>query len=218
MASGDNGFWFRKFLERQLGSTPVNYGSDTIKDALGRASSLSVGKTITGATNATPIVVTSSSHGFSNGDWVVIWNVGGNANANGVFKVANVATNTFELTDPITGANIAGSGSYTSGGIALSLDAHTFLADLTGSWNIAQTSALASKTATLGVMDSADAVFASVPAGAACDFLVRYKDTGTPSTSPLIAIVVKGTGLPVTPNGADINLVYDNGAFKYGMP
>lgn len=218
MASGDYGAFFRKYSERQLGATPVNYASDTIKDALGRASGLTVGKTITGATNATPIVITATSHGYSNGDWVAIWNVGGNTNANGIFKVANVTTNTFELTDPITGANIAGSGSYTSGGIALSLDAYTFLADLTGTWNVAQTSALSSKTATLGVMDSADSVFASVASGAACDFIIRYKDTGVGSTSPLIAIVIKGTGLPVTPNGADINLVYDNGAFKFGMP
>lgn len=218
MASGDNGAFFRKYSERQVGATPVNYLSDTIKFALGRASALSVGKTITGATNATPIVITSTAHGFTTGDWVAIWNVGGNTNANGIFRVGTTAANTFELLDPITGASIAGSGAYTSGGIALSLDAFTFLADLTGSWNVAQTAALSSKTATLGILDAADTLFAAVASGAPCDFLIKYKDTGVSSTSPIIMIVIKGTGIPVTPNGADINLVFDNGTFKIGMP
>ena len=218
MSSGDKGSFFRKYLERQVGATPVNYASDTIKFGLGRASSLTVGKTITGATNATPIVISSTAHGYANGDWVMIWNVGGNANANGLFKVANQAANTFELTDPITSANIAGSGAYTSCGIALSLDAYTFQADLTGAWQISTTAALSSKTATLGVLDAADTLFASVASGAACDFLILYKDTGSGATSPLMAIITQATGLPVTPNGADINLVFDNGAFRIGMP
>jgi hypothetical protein len=60
-------------------------------------------KAITGATNATPIVITATAHGFTNGDLVLIGKVGGNLAANGIFKIANQAANTFELTDPITG-------------------------------------------------------------------------------------------------------------------
>lgn len=73
-------------------------------------------RTITGATNATPIVITSTAHGFTNGQLVYVERVGGNTAANGRRLVANVAANTFELQDPTTGLNVAGNGAYTSGG------------------------------------------------------------------------------------------------------
>ena len=57
-------------------------------------------KNITGITQANPAVVTSSSHGFSNGDNVIISSVGGMTEVNGItFKVANSSTNTFSLQD-----------------------------------------------------------------------------------------------------------------------
>jgi hypothetical protein len=67
-------------------------------------------KTITGATNASPIVITSTAHGYSNGDFVHISGVAGNTAANGLFAIQNVAANTFEL------VGSTGSGAYTSGG------------------------------------------------------------------------------------------------------
>lgn len=70
---------------------------------------------------------------------------------------------------------------------------------------------LGSKTVTDGVFDAADAVFASVPAGAAVDRLWIYKDTGSAATSPLIA-EIQVTG--VTPNGGDITAVWDSGSNK----
>jgi hypothetical protein len=75
------------------------------------------GKTaaITGATNATPIVVTSNSHGLTDGDFVYIDGVIGNYSANGIFKIANKTTNTFEL-QTVAGSNVAGNGTYSSGG------------------------------------------------------------------------------------------------------
>lgn len=81
---------------------------------------LETAKTITGATQANPVVVTSSSHGFSNGDEVVIAGVVGMTELNGLsYRVKNVAANTFELTD-LTDANINGTAftAYTSGGTA----------------------------------------------------------------------------------------------------
>ena len=65
---------------------------------------------VTGATNASPIVITSAGHGLSNGTRVTLSGVGGNTAANSTFAVANVTTNTFEL------AGSTGNGSYTSGG------------------------------------------------------------------------------------------------------
>ena len=65
--------------------------------------------TITGATQATPVVVTAASHGFSNGDLVDIKKVKGMTELNGNrYKVASTATNTFALTNQTTGANING--------------------------------------------------------------------------------------------------------------
>ena len=71
---------------------------------------------VTDATNATPIVVTTSAvHGLTTDDAVVISGVGGNANANGTHRVTVLTTTTFELYT-IAGVAIAGSGAYTSGG------------------------------------------------------------------------------------------------------
>ena len=36
-----------------------------------------------------------------------------------------------------------------------------------------------------------------------------WKDTGSEATSPLIAYFDTVTGLPVTPNGGNINLTFD---------
>jgi hypothetical protein len=75
--------------------------------------------TITGATQANPVVVTTSAaHGYSNGDTVIIQNVAGMTELNGRrFLAANVTATTFELTD-LFGTNIDGTGftAYTSGG------------------------------------------------------------------------------------------------------
>lgn len=55
-------------------------------------------KTITGATQTRPVVVTSSSHGFFNGDVVWITGVGGMTQLNNKpYRVTNKTTNTFEL-------------------------------------------------------------------------------------------------------------------------
>jgi hypothetical protein len=67
------------------------------------------GQAITGATNASPIVITANSHGLSNGDEVYVTGVLGNTGANGTWIVANATTNTFEL------QGSAGNGAYSSG-------------------------------------------------------------------------------------------------------
>ena len=73
------------------------------------------GKTISGATAANPVVVTATSHGFSNGDRVYIKDVVGMTQLNNrEFTVANKTTNTFEL----SGVDGTGFDAYTSGGTA----------------------------------------------------------------------------------------------------
>jgi hypothetical protein len=68
-----------------------------------------VTQAITGATNATPIVITCNGHGFSNGDLVIISGVAGNTAANGEFAISNKTTNTFRL------VGSTGNGNYSSG-------------------------------------------------------------------------------------------------------
>jgi hypothetical protein len=89
-----------------------------------------------------------------------------------------------------------------------------FLTDVTTGGAVIATSAnLASKTTAVGVADAADVTFSSVT-GAVSEFLVIYQDTGSASTSRLIARIDTATGLPVTPNGGDIAITWDSGSDK----
>lgn len=89
-----------------------------------------------------------------------------------------------------------------------------FLSSIAVAGRVATSANLAGKTTTGGVFDATDAVFTSVT-GDPCEAYVIYKDTGVAATSPLIAYFdTVSAGLPITPNGADINLVWDNGANK----
>ena len=75
--------------------------------------------TITNVTAASPAVVSSALHGYSDGDEVVISGVVGMTELNGRhFIVANSAANSYELTDQVDGTNVDTSGftAYTSGG------------------------------------------------------------------------------------------------------
>ena len=77
-------------------------------------------KTITGITQADPGVITSNSHGFSNGDEIFVYDIGGMVELNGRnYRVANATTNTFTLTD-LFGNDIDTTSftAYTSGGSA----------------------------------------------------------------------------------------------------
>lgn len=93
---------------------------------------------------------------------------------------------------------------------------HDFLDDVTGAGGtlVATSTNLSSKTATAGVADAADVTYTSVASGASCAHLVIYKDTGTPSTSALVAVIDTATGLPIVPNGGDISIQWDNGSNK----
>lgn len=92
---------------------------------------------------------------------------------------------------------------------------HDMLDDVAAGSRIAVSGALTGKTVVDGIFDHADVTFASV-AGASCEALIYYRHTGVESTSRLIAFIDTGiTGLPVTPNGGNINLVvHATGAFK----
>ena len=85
--------------------------------------------------------------------------------------------------------------------------AHEFLTSLTGVVGTAQT--LATKTVTNGVFDADNATFSNV-SGNSIEAFVFYVDTGTAGTSRLVAYLDAGqTGLPVTPNGGNIDLNFN---------
>ena len=66
---------------------------------------------VTGATNATPIVVTSVAHGLLNGDMVTIAGATGNTAANGDWMVTSKTDDTYALIN-LAGANSVGNGAY----------------------------------------------------------------------------------------------------------
>lgn len=186
----------------------IGWVADTIKLVL--VNHALWGKTITAATNATPIVITATAHGFANGDAVAIKNVLGNTAANGRFRIANVTANTFELVDFATGANIAGSGAYTSGGSVVNLTSNEFLSAIPGGAILGTSAALSNKSATLGVLSADDYVFSSVTTSVnAIDTVVIYKDTGVAGTSPLIYYADDYTNMPLVPNGGGVTIDFN---------
>lgn len=72
---------------------------------------------------------------------------------------------------------------------------------------------IANKTSTGGAADGDDIRFNSVT-GAQVVAILGYKNTGTESTSTLILWIDTATGLPITPNGGDIIVSWDNGNHK----
>jgi len=89
---------------------------------------------------------------------------------------------------------------------------HDFLDDITGAGRVATSGAFASKTFTAGVFDAVDVTLTSVT-GDPFESIVIYNDTpATEATKDLIAFIDTATGLPCTPNGGNINVVWDSGA------
>lgn len=81
---------------------------------------------------------------------------------------------------------------------------HEFLSSITDI--VATSSQLTSPTITDGTFDSSDIVYPSVAAGPSTAYIVLYKNTGTAGTSRLIAHIDTASGLPVTPDGTNINV------------
>ena len=111
------GTLYGSMLVRDTSDTPINADSLPLLRVYGPngyivngSCTLKETATVTAATNATPIVVTSSAHGLTTGTRITISGVAGNTAANGTFVVTRVDANTFSLDDSV------GTGGYTSGG------------------------------------------------------------------------------------------------------
>lgn len=99
--------------------------------------------------------------------------------------------------------------------------AHKFVSEVTGAGGtlVATSAALGTKTVTNGVADAADVTFSAVASGAAVTSIIIFQSSAVTggsdvaaSAQRLIAFIDTGTGLPVTPNGGDIAIAWDNGS------
>lgn len=72
---------------------------------------------------------------------------------------------------------------------------------------------ISNPVATAGVCDADDVTFLSV-SGVVCHYLIIYQDNGNNNLSVLIAVISDAVGLPVTPNGNNILVQWDNGSNK----
>ncbi len=93
----------------------LNDGGGSADFQIGPIIILNSAKTITDATNATPIVITSVGHGLKSGDGTVQTSVGGNTAANGDFIITRLTSDTYSL-QTLAHVDVAGNGAYTSGG------------------------------------------------------------------------------------------------------
>lgn len=76
---------------------------------------------ITGATNASPIVITSATHELSSGDVIRVSSVGGNTAANGDWQITKVDSNSFSLDGSTGNSNYTSGGTWTADSCALPL-------------------------------------------------------------------------------------------------
>lgn len=87
--------------------------------------------------------------------------------------------------------------------------AHQYLSDVAAAGRVATSANLATKTFTNGLFDAADTVFTAAT-GDPSEAIIVYIDTGVATTSRLVAFFDTGvTNLPVTPNGGDINVIFN---------
>lgn len=96
---------------------------------------------------------------------------------------------------------------------SVNLATDDFLSDIASGDRIAVSGAMTLSSA-LGVADATNETLTSVT-GTASGALVIYQHTGTDSTGGLIVYIdTASAGLPITPNGADITITWDDGANK----
>jgi hypothetical protein len=111
------------------------------------------------------------------------------------------------MTDDIK-AILVDAGAYTP-----NFTSHQHLADIGQSARVTPGVLLTGKATTGGAADANDVTFSAV-SGPSIEAIVLYRDSGSDATSTLIAWLDTATGLPITPNGGDIIVTWDNGANK----
>ena len=90
---------------------------------------------------------------------------------------------------------------------------HEFLSSVDAGDRINTSPGLTGKTSNLPVGGTADAdatTFTAVTDGETVQYLIIFKDTLDPNTSPLIGYIDDATNLPATGNGGDMQLIWSD--------
>lgn len=90
---------------------------------------------------------------------------------------------------------------------------HDALDDVVSAGRVATSGDFSGKTKTNGVADANDVTLTNV-SGDQFEEIIIYKHTGTESTSLLLVNIDTATGLPLTPNGGNVTVQWDDGANK----
>lgn len=86
---------------------------------------------------------------------------------------------------------------------------HDFRDDVPGAARVATSSAFGSKTKAAGVADAADIVLSAVTGDVSEEIVIWIDAGGADSANPLILDFDTATGLPVNPNGGNINVNFN---------
>ena len=92
---------------------------------------------------------------------------------------------------------------------------HEFYSSVSAS-TVGTPQTIANTTVTNGLFDGDNVVYTAVAGGSTVTALIIYIDTGTNSTSRLVAFIDTGvTGFPLTTNGGDVNVNWNaSGIFQ----
>lgn len=83
-----------------------------------------------------------------------------------------------------------------------------FLNVISGGDIISSAVALTGLATNAGVCSANPVIFSGVSSGAVATYLIIYVDTGSSSTSPLIALINVAEGLPLTATGGNITCTF----------
>ena len=163
-----------ELARQKFADAAIDWNTDTIRSMLLDPTVADTHvKAVSGATNANPAVLTVTAHGWSNGDIVVVGGVGGNTAVNQVAKIANQATNTFELRTLKDALNVQKNGAFTTNGWVVNLT-QTATLDQISAGRISTDVALTTPTIVNGVLDADDTTHTSVTGAVAAQILFKF--------------------------------------------
>ena len=170
---------------------------------------------ITSSTDATPIVITATAHGFVTGDRVLVIGHATNIAANGIYKITKLTADTFSLQHEYNGTDVAGSGAGNGSNTGIVVKAPPVL-EVIGYRNIVlQIGTSGTATLNLKVAGSLGKLASTDSSSPRYDF-TNFGATITPANSYTYlqsinldtANAVNGaTGLAAT--GTDLNTMYE---------
>lgn len=96
----------------------------------------------------------------------------------------------------------------------ISLAADQFLSDRAGAARVAVSTSFGTKTFAGGILDAADITITSVTGDQSESVDIYCHDGGADAARRLLANFDTATGLPITPDGGNITIQWDNGSNK----